>query len=384
MKKPPIDLDLLNSFWWRTEVNKEWRIYNSVVKQARAFTLDDEAVETIAAMAFKGHPMEPATERRLDGYRSLARLPYPVMWIEYDYRVLDRWMVKKGIPHDRPMFGKPERVGYLLDRIEANNVAFRIMTLGKMTDLTDRTREIGASMFPINQTVTNGPLKIKLTPHPSHVQEYRDALESGNKGGLANAVAWGLIDPKTDVGSGALDGVVDNALYMTGEIEPEEMTLEHLRVNTLTFYDLVAESMFEQSLDLRFVVAALALLNHVPVKYVGYRRPGHARPRIEQRPFLSTSIITINVPVSRRRLREINEHLKSRAGGWHNRRHEVRGHWRIADREVSDKWERFYDPEAETFRWRLWIKEHERGDSSLGSVQQYHHVVGVGHHAASS
>ena len=374
-RKPPLDLDLLNGFWWRTEAEKEWRIYRSAVRQARAFTLDDEAVEIIAAMAFKGDPTEPATERRLDGYRALSRLPYPFMWLEYDYRVLDRWLTKNGVPHERPIFGKPERIGYLMDRNEDERV-FRITTLGKMADPTDPTQEIGAAMFPVSQSLTSGSNRLRVNPHPSAAAHYRDAIERGNMLGVSNAVAWGLMKPDDDLNLGRLEDVQDNALFEKGTVEPEELWLEHLRHRRHDWVSIMKDSIIEQSLDLRFIVAALALLNHVPVRYIGYRRPGHARPRLEQRPFLSTSVITVDVPVSRRRMREINEHLKARAGGWHNKRHEVRGHWRVSDRQVTDKWERFYDPVSEKHRWRLWIKEHERGDSSLGYVQQFHQVTG--------
>jgi len=381
-REAPLDLDLLNAFWWRTEADKDWRMYRSAVRQARAFTLDDEAVEIIAAMAFKGDPREPATERRLDGYRSLARLPYPFMWLEYDYRVLDRWLTKKGIPHDRPIFGKPERVGYLLDRLQDERV-FRITTLGKMADPTDPTSEIGAALFPVSQSLSCGSQPIRLQPHPKSSADYRDAIERGNALGVSNAVAWGLMKPDDDLDLGRLEDVRDNALFEKGSVEPEEMWLEGSKRRGHDWVSIMKNSLVEQSLDLRFIVAALALLNHVPVRYVGYRRPGHARPRLEQRPFLSTSIITVEVPVSRRRMREINEHLKARAGGWHNKRHEVRGHWRISDRQVTDKWERFFDPVSEKFRYRLWIKEHERGDSSLGYVNQFHQVTGAQRHGAS-
>jgi len=378
MKKPPLDLDLLNAFWWRTEAEKEWRLYRGAVRQARAFTLDDEAVEIIANMAFKGDPKEPATERRLDGYRSLARLPYPYMWIEYDYRVLDRWLTKKGIPHDRPVFGKPERVGYLLDRNPVEGV-FRITTLGKMKDPTDPTSEIGAAMFPVSQTVTTMTNKLRLTPNPRASKAYQDAIVRGNHLGVSNAVAWGLMKPDDEYNLGDLGDVRDNALFETGSVEPEELWLAHSRDRGYDWVTIMRDSLIEQSLDLRFVIAALALLNHVPVRYVPYRRQGHARPRVEQRPFLSTSIITVEVPSSRRRIRDINDHLRGRAGGWHNRRHEVRGHWRTADEQVSEKWERFYDPMAEKYRWRLWIEGHERGDSSLGYVEQYHRVTASPH-----
>ena len=397
-KLPPADLDLFHGFWWRAENDKtgqSWGRYLKAIKSAKAFSLSDDMVEVIAEMAFRGDPKDPATARRLDGYRQLAKPPYEFSFIEFDYAPLAKWFDKNGFHTDqRPMFGAPERLGWLLDartirtrddtriakeyfsdrQVKVRNDVYRITALGKQSDPVEGTM-LGAALHPIVQTVTTGP-KFSLMPNPETANPaYIEAVVRGNEHGVSNAVCWGLLNTDNE-NLGALEDIHNNPLFGTGAIEPEPLWLSQFS-RTIPGSDwstIMSNGCIEQRFDLRFIVAALALLNHTPVIYTPYRRKGFLRPRMEARPFMTTNLVTLEIPASRRRVKDINDHLKGMSGGWHNRRHEVRGHWRVSDKQVTDKWEHFYDPMTEKWRWRLWIENHQRGDASLGWANKNYKV----------
>src|ERR1700749_1007674 len=126
-----LDLDLLNEFWKRTQKEKPYARYNSAMKQVRPFSLDDEVVEIVAEMASGEH-----RHKMMPIYRRMARLPFPYMWIEFDYEVLHRWRVKKGTTpdSDRELYGRPSRLGFLLDPLHSTDDGFRVTTIGMMPE----------------------------------------------------------------------------------------------------------------------------------------------------------------------------------------------------------------------------------------------------------
>ena len=388
-KLPPADIDLFHGFWWRAEQDKKrtsWGIYLDAIRKAKTFTLSDDMVEVICEMAFRGNPRNADTARRLNGYRVLARPPFPFTFIEFDYEPMRRWLEKHDmIAGHRYVFGKPERLGFLLDArqlsatpnlygAKARDDVYRITTLGKMRDPINN-KMLGAAMFPAVQTITYGNTGFSLLPNPAGARkDYIEAVVAANAYGVSNSVMWGLFDIMGSTDLGAIEEIQDNPLYKTGAIEPETIWRDYLTSKGMEFSQIMTRACEEQRFDLRFIVAALALLNHAPVKFVPFRPSGYLRPRFENRPFMTTNVITLEIPASRRRVKDINHQLKSISGGWHNRRHQVRGHWRVADTQISEKWERFYDPMTEKHRWRLWIDNHERGDASLGWVTSRYNV----------
>lgn len=391
-KLPPSDIDLFHGFWWRAEQDKKrtsWGIYLDAIRKAKTFTLSDDMVEVICEMAYRGDPRDPDVARRLNGYRMLARPPFPFTFIEFNHEPLSRYLTKHDlVGEQRHVFGVPERLGFLLDArpvsaspnlygAKARDDVYRIVTLGKMEDPIDH-QMLGAAMFPVVQTITYGDHGFTLLPNPGGAsKEYIDAVTRANEYGVSNAVMWGLFNTEyTDFG--AIEEIQDNVLYKTGAVEPETIWRGYLAERRMDFSQIMSTSCIEQQFDLRFIVAALALLNHAPVKFMPYRPKGYLRPRFENRPFMTTNVVTLEIPASRRRVKDINAQLRSISGGWHNRRHQVRGHWRVADKQISDKWERFYDPMTEKHRWRLWIDNHERGDASLGWVTSRYNVEAAG------
>jgi hypothetical protein len=136
--------------------------------------------------------------------------------------------------------------------------------------------------------------------------------------------------------------------------------------------------------ELALICTALALMNEVPCTYVPYRPAGTMRVGGRLRPYMSNSIVRIEVPATRRRVRDIERDLK-RIGREkiRRKRHEVRGHFRHViklPRAQPERWERVAHPLTGRMVWRTWIEHFERGDGELGFVQHtgYEAVRGRG------
>lgn len=147
---------------------------------------------------------------------------------------------------------------------------------------------------------------------------------------------------------------------------------------------LLGLAMNDQMGELAYIVSTLALLNEVPVRYVPYRPSGHVLARGRMKPFLTSSVVTIEVPASRRRVREIDRHLQDQGEACKRARHEVRGHYRHVRELPKSNPERWQDVEgrfgaAGAWWWRTRIKHHLRGDASLGWVQQTYRVTAARH-----
>jgi len=107
--------------------------------------------------------------------------------------------------------------------------------------------------------------------------------------------------------------------------------------------------------ELRKALTLLAAINDVPI---GVRHVEPSRGFIAQgryRKFLDHNVITVTLPKGRdpqKVARQIIAKARRRA-------HQVRGHWRRDWRHEG---------------LRIWIKEHQRGDASLGFVTHDYRV----------
>jgi hypothetical protein len=102
--------------------------------------------------------------------------------------------------------------------------------------------------------------------------------------------------------------------------------------------------------ELRYAWAFLASLNQAPITRLPVRAQGGFVARGSYRKYLDHTLITIKLPPSKimKAARAIAKVISGPRIG-----HTVRGHWR------KDHW---HDGE------QIWIKEHQRGDASLGFV----------------
>lgn len=389
-----LELDLLNHLWKRSEKEQNFARYNYAVKAARPFSFDARVVEMVAEMA-----SGPRRHKMMPIYRQMARLPFPIMWLEFDYAVLHRWRVKHGTAVDdhgptgtvdssRGMFGKPERIGFLIDEIENRpGDSYRVTTFGMMpspegVEGYDPTPKPHA--FPLVHNLSTGPDKVFFRPNGWHRnQRMMDEINRMNQESIATAICWGMDNDITK------EKWKESDLFGTNGVEPEPMFVEHIMQRNIDredgmiakMHSTLLQSAMEQKGDLRFIVAALSLLNHVPVVYKHYRPKGQLLTKSRMKPFLASSTVTLQIPVTRRFIREMDKHMKSELRHSRHRRHEVRGHWRVSDKSHGDRWQRFMDPVTMRPRWRIWIEHHERGDASLGWVRQFYNVEGRSHAA---
>jgi hypothetical protein len=131
---------------------------------------------------------------------------------------------------------------------------------------------------------------------------------------------------------------------------------------------------------LRWGTAILASLNTVPTVRAPREASGHFQHRLRSIPKLSTVHVSIDAKPGHE-VAVYDKHFHE-ATGRHNRRHEVRGHWRVVDSRrkgvpSTPYWMCAHVAADEDGLYALcgkcghllrWIDHHERGDAALGYV----------------
>jgi hypothetical protein len=384
------NLDLLNEFWKRTEQEQKWHGYASTVRKLRPFTLDAELAGIVSKLADTG-------EKTLRNYLQTARLPYPSMWIEADFATAFAH-IKWGADQFRLSHEMPTRVGWLLTEAPPDSGLFAVTRVAMVPDRDDGS-ELKAMIYPVSHLFSptaslNVDNAFRTLDGRIH-SEVLEAIREVNSDPTFQLLAWGGDSMAAHrvwrrEGRGPqIDEARAGPLYQTN-VAVMEPAMIALCVNPITPDDAVSikeraknilfAGMADQTGELGFICAALALINEVPCKYVPYKPSGVLRAGGRLRPYMSSSIVTIEVPATRRRIRDIQDHLKAKGReAIRHARHEVRGHWRHVDQlpretENHHRWERFEDRDGR-MRWRMWIPKHERGDAKLGWVKQTYHVT---------
>lgn len=369
-------LDLLNEFWRRTEQEDAFKGYSDI-KRARPFTLDDEMDEVVGDLAFH----EPTNDRVMRRFLASARLPFPMMWIEHGQKGFDR-----GVIHAPE--APPERTGWLLREIPGDQGGFSAMRISRVMNTNDKVAR--ASSYPLIHVVQpNGGIDYRVFgPEPKGTNTWVDhslrAMREINRLPAIALAGWNATaTEKGDDVDVVMAALQDNPLYGTSALMLDPRYAKKVIEETPgdpvpAIASYVRTASQEQIGELRYLITALALLNEVPVRFVPFKPSGHIRAGGRLKPYMASSIVTLEVPATRRRIRDLREHLKhSGKEAMSKRRHEVRGHWRHADKLPMmhpERWERFEDREGR-LRWRTWIPNHARGDASLGWVRQSYEVT---------
>lgn len=358
-------LDLFNEFWKSTEQDeRRRRLYNLQTKQARPFSLDAELTQLVGELSRKADP------RTLVRYLSAARLPYPVMWIEADYAATG---LEPGT-----LYGTPERVGWLLMQSPRNEDRWRAERVGLMPNQT--TGEITAHIYPLIHLVDTGGAFVGGEDYRTRHAPADTSLHFWNEQAAFTNLAWDVNDPMAAhklQHRGPLELYEEAArkvpLWRRNQVGLSGIYLDEMaQTRDIAFEQVIVKSMSDQAGELAFIVSALALLNEIPCRYVPFRPQGTLRAGGRLKPFMSTSIVSIEVPATRRRLKEVDKALRSAGDRASRARHEVRGHFRHVyklPRSNPERWERAVDRQGRPC-WRTWVKAHERGDASLGWVRQ--------------
>jgi hypothetical protein len=309
---------------------------------ARRFVLDQDASSFLCDLANANFHKQNVGRalRAYEASRVLARLPYTVTWIEYDaiaefaryktvYPALCPCCARLGNAGKDPTSEDPTRMGWLLQQHPQIETAFRMTAF---VDFGDNA----AHMHPL---------------------DFVWVTDDGTPPWLEDLVPG---EDLTNLTSAALGFLAD---YANGNEPvlfkpPEGFQSVSLRANATTHLwppKELQKMMVANGQELRKALTLLAAINDVPI---GVRHVEPSRGFIAQgryRKFLDHNVITVTLPKGRdpqKVARQIIAKARRRA-------HQVRGHWRRDWRHEG---------------LRIWIKEHQRGDASLGFVTHDYRV----------
>lgn len=389
----PVELDLLNEFWIRCEKRENiFPGYLEQIKKARPFALEDEVARVVSDLAFGPR----ATHQKIAQYCTSARLPFPVCWIECD---TDSAFGKlEGFNY---MWGKPTRVGWLLTEFSKGTggmgdenarpiVGFMAQRIGRT--LNKNTGTYLASMYPVCHLFRYEGLfddnvdQIVSMSSLNFPQEVNDSVDGMNSEPNYRLLAWSPEGPPeyADKSLEELSVLASQSpLYRRAVIG-----IEHLFGESMIDYgsmerrkrtdDLMLAGIYDQAGELGFLISALALINEVPVRFIPHRPDGRVILKGRTKPFLASNVVQIAVPATRRRVKEIDKHLRSLHDQAQKRRHEVRGHWRHCDKLPTrdpGRWQRGINPFNGKACWKTYVAHHERGSAALGYVDHFYNVA---------
>lgn len=371
------DLDLFNEFWLRTEREEAFAPYRNSMRKARPFALSDEIDEMVGSLSFGKDDIK--TLRHL----SSAKLPYPVMWLEHGNGGFGR----RVPPMLDTLFGTPQRTGWLLLARDGDETGAKWEAVRVSRVRNELSGDMTASLYPLMHRVSTADKLEDFTVTGPSDGPLGDAYAMFNHMQADTAttamIGWGggdkpLISDDEDeqeriLRSSPLFGhasvVIDPGFMrkiVADNYDPKSGVVRMVKKAAVDHYG-----------ELRYLVAALALMNEVPVEFVPFRPSGHVRLGGRLRPFMSSSVVSITVPASRRRLKDIDKLLQQRGEAAKKARHEVRGHFRHAKTLPAtnpERWERAEDRDGRPV-WRTWIGHHMRGSAELGWVEQRYAVV---------
>ncbi len=356
-------MDLLNEFAAAVEKEKHLNFYRGLVRRARPYMLDDDATALITELA-----SGPTIQDKLATYRILARLPFDVMWLEFDYEPRFLARVALGTSVGEKPVDAPERMGWLLERL--TDTSWRATTVIQYAaSATESGRTV--DVFGVAHIVsTEGPVEFRSWTRDQHMRQAvvdANKPEPGHPVALLSAMAWGFGAAPAS-GSNVYSISLPQHLYGSNAVDlpPSwEPIIEKVSKGVpsekvkLTRRHMTGSSVELQG-DLRFLMAALATLNEVPVTYTDVRPPGTRRIGGQIKEFMVNRVVKIALPKRRGRANKVLKLLK--LAEVRMRRHEVSGYWRRT---------KMPDGTVE----RKWINSYMRGDASLGYVRQVREVV---------
>jgi hypothetical protein len=312
---------------------REMRGIRPLLAAANRFVLDETASAFISDLSnanYSGQSLKRwmVLFRQL---RPLARLPHKITWIEYDAqaerrRTIEKYRAALGMEDDPAV-----TTGWLMRQHPTIETAFRMTMFSK---LQEGEQTLGAC----------APYDIAWVTDNEAVPWLDESLP-GEDPQTMQSVALGLI---TEFKSES-----DYSFFC-----PEGNWGVSIRSNAWTFNLSEKErrmNLASAGQQLRKAITLLAAINDVPigVKHVTATKGFVAQGRY--RKFLDHSVVTIVIPKGRDPQKVAAAVIKAMK----RRAHQVRGHWRRDWRHEGN---------------RIWIKEHQRGDATLGFVTHDYRV----------
>lgn len=342
--------DFLNLAYREAHTNPSLACYRQLVRRAVPFVLDEAATVLLTQLA--------SNVKQAYLFRKLARLPYDAVWLEIDYLAKVRTQLALGTrqgPYNPEH--EPTHMAYLIEKIgDTRWRAVPFVDGGELDTLT----------FPVcyvldtEETLANYHTS---ATHPGLAAWMEDMTHSRQ----AEALAWGA---GVELKSGR-QGLISVDHSGSFDIAPdwEERFKQLMKRNGPhamrdRFFRAVEDSSRELAGGLRYLAAALALINETPLTLKEVHRKGAFRSKDGRiRPYIVNRHVTIALPKSK--YPPVKQVLRLFEGAHRAmKRHQVRGHWRRVRHKVDGNW---------AYR-RKWVDAFERGDASLGYV---HHVYDV-------
>lgn len=357
------NLDLRNAFWQECHKSNKFASYKHSIQRARPYTLDDDATELVTKLASGKSIFD-----KIATYRFLARLPFDEIWIEIPYE--PRWRIKRElavantpevIPEDAP-----KRMGWLLKKIDTTT--WSAITVVQFVN--DRG-ELEVSSFGIKQILnTNGPVTYQSELSDPKLRAIVYAI---NEHQIIPAMMWGFSASEDDKAADVfgnlrlpthlnrsvaidLDKSWEHAWLTMLNEDAKSKSFEN-RTKSLSNY--VLQLAREVMGDMRYLTAALAVLNELPFVEKTVRPEGKIRIAGAIKTYMVNRVVTINIPKSRNSVTKALKLL--RLAEVRMRRHEVCGHWKRVRIKGGTE--------------LRWVEPYARGDASLGYVRQVREVV---------
>lgn len=404
-------MDLLNLVWrdlnnariWknaparvRSIYRDHYANYRRLLTQARPFNVDDKALEVALELSTEGP--EKMAQRLF-----MARLPFPKIWIEFDFHQRVRIGEKLGIAQALDP-AAPERLGWLLQEDPGdplrwsaitwasvnNNQPVHVPHQGEMltscslyTWMVDTAKRVSpermGSINAVDKEFLKGVIKVSPEAQAKHGEDsWRSFAHLG----------WGYTAADIDqpdalrniermrqltIADSLRDSISVGWEPMTYQMVKEGHTTDEVREQFIT-------STMEARGDVRLIATLLALVNEVPIVESPTQQKGSfsgAGGMI--RKYLSNRTVSINIP-ARKPLKQIRKLFASKVKS-HKARHEVRGHWRtIVHKEDHTRKRKQPDGTiveefvAKGQLERVWVNHHERGDATYGYAKHDYKV----------
>lgn len=320
-----------------------WRS-NAVMREhlmnARRFVLDDDMssfLGDLTSAAFAKHKGKPIMLKMIDGLRVSARLPHHCTWIEYNLRRCQKRSAELlGLPYKIEEI--PSMEGWLLEQHPQLETVFKLHVFTSSPGERDRYG-FDAWTFPI----------VYAWSVNDDVCPYRSILPANST-------------PDAQLATGVMGYETDAIRLIDSDLLNPLSIYDHTAIRTL---------ILEWVGVLRRCWALLATINDIPILNREVV-PSHGFiAKGSYRKFLTHKTITLQVPKGK----DIHKIARDAVAIARRRGHPVRGHHRIdwlhrpaalCDHQWSTDKEHIVC--SICHGRKLWIREHNRGDASLGFV----------------
>ena len=357
-------------------------MYRGLFRRAVPFSLDTASTRIVTELATQAE--------KSNLYRTLARLPYEAVWLEYDYLEKVRTQVRLGTrknPEIEP--SEPNKMGYLIERLTETRwrvlswVSIRVTKDNESVyrKLANANPQIGENIIetmpPMFILDTEGKIDgyHSICRDPALVHAVQSTIDNDD---APCAVAWGLGMP-TDGGVFALNEKLHRTVCI--DLPPDWEALmkrdsprPHARRDLLAA--VLPATMREQAGMMRWLCAALASITAAPTVLTERKKPGTFRADGRMREYKVNTVVTLHIPgkktISVKHMLGLFKGAKRRMA-----RHQVHGFWRTttSGERPGERWQWLYSPRHREMRWTIWINDFERGDAELGYVLRNYEVT---------